>query len=220
MLAVSGRSPKIRVNDQLLADTPVGGGRENEMRHWLIIGLAATGLLLFGAAGAEIYKSVDKDGNVVYSDEPLSADAKPVTLKQLSVVTTRKPVVTSPASPDPDAEQDLELTEEEARDVRAHFAGFALTRPVPEETYWGTDNAILASVELPNPLLPGYQIVFSVNGNDLAPDVATTTRISGFDRGVHTISAQVVDQRGGTVVSTPVVTFYVKQHSVNFPRSS
>ena len=191
------------------------------MRHWVITGLAVTGMLLYGVAAAEVYKSVDKDGNVVYSDEPTSADAKPVSLKQLSVVTTRKPVVTSPASaesPDPDSEQ--ALTEEEARDIRAHFEGFALTRPVPEESYWGTDNAIVASVELPNPLLPGYLIVFSVNGNDLPPDVATTTRISGFNRGVHTISAQVVDRRGGTVASTPVVTFYVKQHSVNFPRSS
>ena len=191
------------------------------MRHWVIVNLAAIGLLLHGAAGAEIYKSVDKDGNVIYSDEPPTADAKPLNLKQLSVVSTRKPAVAPPVSavgPDSDAEQDVALTEEEARDIRAHFTGFALTRPMPEETFWGTDNAVVASVELPNPLLPGYQIEFSVNGNALPPDVATTTRISGFDRGVHSISARVVDRRGGTVVSTPSVTFYVKQHSANFPR--
>ena len=39
------------------------------------------------AAQAEVYKTVDKDGNVVFTDKKPSADAEPMKLKELIIQT-------------------------------------------------------------------------------------------------------------------------------------
>ena len=64
----------------------------------LIIILALTGAVF---AGDKVYKTVDEDGNVVYTDEPPSADARPEVLKALSIVTRREQQAVTPQPAEP-----------------------------------------------------------------------------------------------------------------------
>jgi hypothetical protein len=52
-----------------------------------------------------------------------------------------------------------------------------------------------------------------------AQDVAGNGSVSlTLDRGEHTVYAELLDARKRRIVSTETITFFVKQHSVNFNR--
>ena len=64
----------------------------------VIVVFVATLFLCKTADSSEIYRVVDKDGNVVYTDQPPGDGSEPVDLPPLSVVETVKPAT---AEPDP-----------------------------------------------------------------------------------------------------------------------
>ena len=54
-------------------------------RHFFSISLVL--LLIFGhPVMAQVYKTVDENGNVVYTDQPPADGSRPIKLKELSVI--------------------------------------------------------------------------------------------------------------------------------------
>ncbi len=90
------------------------------------ISIKNTWLLTFGLAvgavmpvtAAEIYKTVDENGNLVYTDRAPSPDAEPITLRELSVVETP-----TYASRSAGAEEEALTPGRDDSQVRAHRRG-------------------------------------------------------------------------------------------------
>ena len=164
-------------------------------------------------AYGQIYKVVDKDGNVTYTDQAPGDGSEPMDLPELSVVTTDYEVdqtATSQTDPDP------LLTEEDdnsPKALRKLYRDFRISRPVAEETFWGTENTVVVAWECSAALQDGMTVRFTVDG---AAQTASTENMLGItlDRGTHTVNAAILDARGRPVATTETVTFYVHQQNV------
>lgn len=172
-------------------------------------------LLSFNAwSEGQIYKVVDKDGNVTFTDQRPSSDAEPMDLPPLSVIETDLPPPAAPAAQPGDPEQDKPLT---PRELRKQFRDFSITQPLQEETFWGTENTVVvtwgSSAEIP----PEMSVMLFVDGEGQKA-AATGSLTLTLDRGEHQVYAELRDARNRRIVTTPKVTFFIKQHSANFNR--
>ncbi|MEM9532255.1 MAG: DUF4124 domain-containing protein [Pseudomonadota bacterium] len=159
-------------------------------------------LFVTSAAAQEIYKTVDKDGNVIYTDQPPSADAKPMDLPPITVADpydapprTRPPVM-------------------EAGGPEVFYADLRLVAPEPEQHFWGTGGTFTARVETSQPLQAGHQVRFYLDGNLTGSTNSFAMDFNGIDRGQHSVRAEVVDVNGEVMASTEPVIFFMRQQSV------
>lgn len=175
----------------------------------VLVSLFFLAIFSASASSANIYKVVDENGNVTYTDQKPSPGAQPVDLPPLSVVETTKPDV--PAVTSPGAEEKAATP----RDLRKQFSDFRIIQPQNEETFWGTANTVVVSWGSSQPVPEDMKVVLYVDGE--ARDVPGSGSVSlTLDRGEHQVYAELRDARNRRVVTTDTVTFFVKQHSVNF----
>jgi hypothetical protein len=177
--------------------------------------LLALALPLAVTAEGEIYKVVDKDGNVTFTDQRPSDASQPMDLPPLSVIESGVEV------PEPAAEAEAgeaaEVREPTPRELRRQFGDFRITQPAQEETFWGTANTVVVAWGSSQPALPDMSARLYLDGTP--QDVPASGNLSlTLDRGEHTVDAEVLDARKRRIVTTETVTFFVQQHSVNFNR--
>lgn len=173
-------------------------------------------LTMSAYAEGEIYKVVDKDGNVTFTDQRPSADAQPVDLPPLSVIETDTPVPAVDTDNQAGSEEPQPLT---PRELRRQFRDFRITRPLQEETFWGTGNSVVVTWESSQPIPPEMRVLLYVDGKSQAAPVAGGVSLT-LDRGEHQVYAELRDERNRRVLTTPPITFYVKQASVSRPVAS
>lgn len=155
-------------------------------------------------AGADIYKSTDADGNVVFSDTPRPG-AKKIVLPPTPVYSFPTP---APAAGAPSSG---------ASAANAHYSQLRIVRPAPGETVRDNTGAVDVSVALTPPLntQAGHKLLVALDGNTLTQqENATQIKLSNLDRGVHTLKATVLDANGQVQISSQSLTFYMKRESV------
>ena len=166
------------------------------------------------AAEGEIYKVVNPDGSVTFTDQRPSAGAQPVELKPLSVVETDIQVPDTAAD---QAASDEAPKEPTARELQRQFRDFRIMQPQHEETFWGTQNTVVISWGASQPIPENMSVALYVDGQ--RQDAPASGSVSlAFDRGEHQAYAVLRDARNRRIVTSPTVTFFVKQHSANFNR--
>jgi hypothetical protein len=177
----------------------------------VIFGFVLAGPLAAQSSG-EIYKVVDENGNVTYTDQRPSASAEPMDLPPLSVIQSDI-VVPAPAA---------QAAEEETKaptpgDLRRQFRDFRITQPQQEETFWGTANTVVVAWGSSQPVPPELSARLFVDGR--AQDVPGSGSVTlTLDRGEHQVYAELLDARKRRIIATPTVTFFVKQQSVGLNR--
>jgi hypothetical protein len=176
---------------------------------WTLLPLLSLMLPLSALPEGEVYRVVDKDGNVTYTDQRPSAEAQPMDLPELSVIKTDVP-------PPPASESAVEVIKPPTpRELRRLYSDFRITRPQQEETFWGTENTVVVAWGSSQPVLPDLSAKLYVDGQ--AQDVAGSGSVSlTLERGEHTVYAELLDARNRRIVTTDTITFFVKQHSANF----
>ncbi len=168
----------------------------------------------FNAYG-QIYKVVDKDGNVTYTDQAPGDGSAPMDLPELSVVTTDYEASQAAAEDAGTAEVDPAAAEEEANSpkaLRKLYRDLRISRPAPEETFWGTENTVVVSWETSAALKEGLTVRFSIDGT---PQTTSTENMMGvtLDRGTHTVNATLLDASGRPLVTSDTITFYIHQQT-------
>jgi hypothetical protein len=184
----------------------------------VLVPLAILLLPLSAFSQGEIYKVVDKDGNVTFTDQRPTTEAQPMDLPPLSVIKSDVQVPEPPAAATAGAavEQPNPPT---TKELKRQFRDFKITRPQPEETFWGTANTVVVSWGSSQPISSGMSVRLFVDGagqNAAAMGGVTLT----LDRGEHQVYAELRDEGNRRIATTDTVTFFVKQNSVNFNRPS
>ena len=178
----------------------------------LCFSLSSSAALAQGA----IYKVVNPDGSVTYTDQKPHPGAQPVDLKPLSVVETEKPEpAQSPEDLDAAAGSEENKPPSPAQ-LRRMYSDFRISQPMDEETFWGTGNEVTVSWSASTPLQEGMRVMVYVDGE--AMDATNGAIMLVLDRGEHEAYAVLRDDTNRRVAATAPVTFFVKQHSVNFNR--
>jgi len=180
-----------------------------------ILGIVvAIALLLPGdALVAEVYKSVDKDGNVVYSDQPPEPGAEPMEMPGISVV---EAVPGAPVSPGADGSDAGAGQAMDIRELRRMYRDFAIISPQQEEYIQGTANSVTISWGMREAPQPGMKVIPVVDGRALPPVTSFSITLDEVVRGEHVVSARLVDAENRTIANAEPVTFFMRQFSTNF----
>lgn len=158
---------------------------------------------LFG----QVYKVVDEDGNVTYTDEPPEPGAEPMELPEISIIETES----APSSVTPTGQNNVNDIKT-PRELRRQYSDFRILEPSPEQTYWGTENTVVVSWGADVAYEEGMSVSVVVNGKSYDSEPSGNLSVT-LDRGEHQVYAILKDQRGRRIVTSDVVTFYVKQAS-------
>lgn len=172
---------------------------------WKLV-LAVVIALTMGAAIGQadtVYRWVDAQGNVHYSDHPHPGATK-VTLPQTQ--TFAPPMTAKTRAPEPPP----------AAAPTTDYSQFSLAAPANQATLWYV-HEVTVSVSLAPPLRPGDSITYHLDSKTIGPTDATSVTFKDVDRGEHTASAMLNAVNGASMSAGPV-TFYVRQKSILAPK--
>ncbi len=157
-------------------------------------------LLLFFcfSATAEVYKWVDADGNIVYSDKEVEG----ATRVELSKTITFTPTAT--ASPTSAQQKKPKNT--------LGYTEMAITQPAMNETIRNDSGDVAVTISLISALMPGHSITLYLDGKEKMKGMTqTATTFTNLERGTHTLKASVIDQNGAVLISSITVIFHLKR---------
>jgi hypothetical protein len=169
---------------------------------WLGLGLLAA----FAVQAAVVYKWVDADGVVHFSDQPSPGAEKIFTSSSTAGTVASAPRAQSGALQAP-------------RSVAASGLGyteFSISSPVNDQTFFG-DDVIAVHLNLEPSLKPNQSVTWHLNGKQLDTTAAAFS-MPHLDRGAYALAATITDQQTGDSQSSNTVTFYVRQPSALAPQ--
>jgi hypothetical protein len=154
---------------------------------------------------ATVYKWVDENGVVHYSDQP-HPNAEKVHVQAAQ---------TYKAGTNPLSESSgggASASEKEG------YAGCAVASPADDESLTNVD-AVTIAVRTDPALRPGDQIYILIDGALVNNGAATgnSYTLSPVERGTHTVQAVVKNSNGGLMCQSPGITFHVHQPSIQNP---
>ena len=171
--------------------------------------LLFTLLLMSLGAQAAIYKWVDKDGKVHYSDTPVENSTQ-VEFKEntQNQVKLPPPVVrehTPPAKEEPKA-----------------LYKMSITSPIEEETIRDNNGNITVIGSITPDLAAGHVLVLLMDGKVMSPPQATPVfSLENVDRGEHKFEIKALAQNGKQLASTPPRTVFLHRATINaIPRAT
>lgn len=168
-------------------------------------------VLLSLPAAAEVYRLVDKDGNITYTDQP-QADAQvaPVVLPHLNKMKATVPVQ-EPQSDVPDTIESADGTEAEPP-----FAGYTravILAPKNNEVIPNQQRNIIIQLSVEPQLQTGHRVQFWLDGKAQgAPVSATSYQMNDLERGTHSLGAQILNDQGRVVISAGSVEVHIQRH--------
>jgi Domain of unknown function (DUF4124) len=158
------------------------------------------------AVSATVYKWVDDNGVVHYSDQP-HENAQKVELKAPQTYSAPKTPTPPPQS-----------TRGPASKQAPAYQTCAISEPANDQVFMNTSE-VTAGVSVQPTLRPGDSVVVTLDGQNVpgVPASGGQFLISPVDRGTHTMQMVVKDPTGATVCSSASVTFHVQQPSLQSP---
>jgi len=173
-------------------------------RLMLVLGLAM--ILSFTVYADDVYKVVDEDGNVTYSDKPSKGSEK-VDLPPLQEYK-------APPLPDSPIEEETSVPSGTTQPVRVPYTKLEIISPKHQEDV--RDNAgnltILTNVE--PELQKGDRMRLMMDGRPIAgPDETTTFYLSNVERGSHQLFVQILAPNGRPVINSKTINFTMLRYS-------
>jgi len=166
-------------------------------------------LLLALPGQAAMYKWVDEQGNISFSDRPQPGAEQ---LEEVRVQTYK-----APSLPATLRSGDQEKAETEAP---AGYDKFRIVNPEPEEAIRDNGGTVVVQLNIVPGLQAeaGHRITVTLDGKAVIEGQSTTQyRLTNVERGTHTVQATVSDE-SGVVASSQSVTFHLLRHSVQHNR--
>ena len=150
---------------------------------------------------AEVYKSVDQQGNTVFSDVP-SENSEKIEVQE---------VMTIPAL------QERPVGNLEPEPVE-RYSAITITSPVNDQTYFRSEGDLIVAVQTAPRLASGDSIVLYLNSNEFLSGKSLTYSIPELDRGTYQLRVGIKDSSGKLVKSSETITFHLRQSSALQPR--
>ena len=164
-----------------------------------IAGILAS-LVLAAPAAAGVYKYIDENGQVAYSDRPVEGAEK---LKIRSRTTPS--YAAQPSQP----EQQESAAGPKNKDHK--YSSFELLTPKNDKTISDRSGSVQV-IFLPSPkLAPDHEIIVTVDGKDISRGRHANISLSQVPRGSHDVSGRIESADGKILIKSDKVTFHVKR---------
>ncbi|GAA5192636.1 DUF4124 domain-containing protein [Ferrimonas gelatinilytica] len=150
---------------------------------------------------AQIYKWVDENGQVHYSDKP-QPGAESVALSEGSTISLPSP---PPVTPKPVEESGPEYK-------------IGIRSPSEEATVRDNNGQLGLDISLEPELADGHRVQLFLDGVQVRTlGGGGSFALDNLDRGEHQLQAKVVDKNGKVLASSPLRTVYLHRHSILIP---
>lgn len=156
-------------------------------------------LLVAISATAEVYRSVDENGHVVFTDRP-SPDAELIEVDELQTI--KPPPVGKFKYTPPPAKPEPEYTE------------VSIISPQHDAAIRDNGGNVTVKIATKPRVRANDNLVLYLDGKEIMLGKATAKAFSGLDRGSHQLRAVVKDADGHIQLSSSSVTFYLLRQSV------
>jgi len=168
------------------------------MKHIILKGLLLSALIITFSASAALYKGLDAEGNVIYSDKPFD-NSKQFTPPSLTImdapkVQPKKDVVKEP--------------EENAY----NYTKFQISAPKNNEVIWNNPQLMVALKITPAlNVSEGHTTWLIMDGKPLVKKSRSLLlQIGRADRGEHKLQAQIRNKKGRIIKRTKTITVHIK----------
>ncbi len=155
--------------------------------------------LSFSSSAGKVYKKVNPDGSVEYSDVPQDATSEPIKLKPIQSITL-PPLPKTTASPS------------SAPTVKPFkYENINITSPKDDEGIRSNNGDFTAS----GSLTPGLQsdqehhIQWLLDGKPVPGASSLTLSLKNLDRGTHQLQLRVVNFSGKAEIETSTISFHI-----------
>lgn len=183
---------------------------KNKLTHWIYWPLLGSLLLLTHPAQAEMYKWIDEEGNVSYSDQPQHKDARklvPPSDNTLPAMTIPPKAQAAPVAPD---------------EPETSYSSIQITSPEHDQAI--RSNAGNISVSLSTEpalnLAQGHSISLLLDHQLVSENITTDqASLQNIDRGTHQLRAVIKNKQGKTLKQSDTITFHLHRHSILHPRA-
>lgn len=173
----------------------------------LLIGLGVPSL-----GGAEVYKIINPDGSVSYTDQP-TENAEQISTEPSPPITTSKPAKTTRKTPAADS---TTTSEKQAEPVT--YTSFSIVAPKNGESIRANNGTITVTIKIIPGLAAnqGDKITLFLDGKPVGkPGSQTSFKLQNLDRGSHTVSATLKNAKGQILHAAPSVSFHIIRAHIN-----
>jgi Domain of unknown function (DUF4124) len=159
------------------------------------------------ALATTVYKWVDENGVVHYSDQP-HPNAQKLQIEGVQTYSSKGANVPSPSASESDTRADSGRP----------YQGCAVAQPLDQQNLPNAQSVFIRVATDPTPRA-GDHIYITLDGQGLNGGQPTgmSFNVTPIDRGAHTVQAQVRDNSGQVLCQTPSITFYVQQPNLFSP---
>jgi hypothetical protein len=185
--------------------TPVGYSSGMRSAHiftvfWLFVALMVTGMQATKAM-AEVYKRVNPDGSVEFSDVPDKKGEKPIAIEPSSSYSPPKQPLT------------LSAPKGTGKKVFAGYDSLNITQPEDGATIRDNTGNLTVSVTSSPALQDSDSYVLLMDGSKVGEGRNGTFKLNNLPRGSHTLTVQIQDGEGSNLIQSGAVTFNLKRFS-------
>jgi hypothetical protein len=174
--------------------------------------LVAILFFLSPASFAMVFMQPGSQGEIIYSDTPLSNEAKPITITPTDTVA----IPTEPPSTSSPIEQNQKLTPSPLDTAKKPYTAFTIISPKDQETFQNQP-VIPVLIQLQPSLQVGDKLQLFLDGNPYgAPATTNQFQLNHIDRGNHQLQAILIDKNLNAIKSN-LVTIFIHYGSINAP---
>ncbi|WP_049631059.1 DUF4124 domain-containing protein [Cellvibrio sp. pealriver] len=142
---------------------------------------------------ADVYKTVDKDGRVIYTDKPKSDKAEKIELREINTVPSPPPLPQS-------VPVDTMGVQQAAVDYR-----IGIISPRSDVTIPVGQRDLAIAINIEPALQPGHLLVYFMNGELLEETTGNNIIVKDVPRGTHTLVVEAIDADGRSLGTSPPV---------------
>jgi hypothetical protein len=147
---------------------------------------------------AEIYRSIDVNGSVVFEDTP-SPDAELIEVDELQTI-------------QPPPVEDFKYTPKEKPIDR--YKTLDITSPQHDSTIRDNSGNVIVNLSVSPKLAYADNLVLYLDGKEVVLGKSTAKSFTEIDRGTHQLRAVVKDDEGHIQINSSSVTFHLLRQSV------
>jgi Domain of unknown function (DUF4124) len=171
--------------------------------------VAFLALSIAASASAAVYKWVQPDGSVMYSDRPPVENAAPAELPGVQEIKM-------PPPPPPSTDNGSNIQSGETQTVA--YTKLEIAEPADQSTFRNNAGRVNVKLDVEPALQEGDVVAIFLDGKEIGQGKSTTLSLSNVDRGTHTLKAIVKNSQGSTVISAAPITFTLQRTSVLQPQ--
>lgn len=163
-------------------------------------------IALNSPAQADIYKSVNDEGVIEYSDQPRDGAEKIKVKNPQSITLPKGSDVFAPQNTDTDSNSE------------ATYQSVTITQPANDSAFNSGNGLVSVSSETTPALQAGHSLQLVMDGTPYNSNQSGSFGLSNVDRGTHQLQVNVIDGTGNTIISSDITTFTL--HRPQAPRKT